>query len=144
MEKPQYSRTSSWSTVSPTSDFYYRPSGEILSGSFRIVKVLPGRYEDPLECRLEEVSLKDVAIPFVALSYCWNSASADEEIFCDGRRLKITQNLFAALRNARATNNPVNLWIDQLCIDQSNIIDRNEQVSKMGAIYRAASGVVIW
>jgi hypothetical protein len=58
--------------------------------------------------------------------------------------MKITPNLFAALRNARATSSAMNLWIDQLCIDQKNIIDRNEQVSKMGAIYRAAGCVIVW
>jgi hypothetical protein len=80
----------------------------------------------------------------MALSYCWNNGSAEDTIYCDDRPMKITPNLFAALRNARATSSAMNLWIDQLCIDQKNIIDRNEQVSKMGAIYRAAGCVIVW
>ena len=108
-------RTDSWSTISPSSDFYYRPSGEIVTPHFRIVNLLPGQPEDPIYCRVQEVSLHDRSARFVALSYCWNSKVAEEVIWCDSRPLKITQNLFAALRNARATNSIVNLWIDQLC-----------------------------
>ncbi|KAF2162815.1 hypothetical protein M409DRAFT_68812 [Zasmidium cellare ATCC 36951] len=139
-----YARSQSWSSLSPTADFYYRLSGEIISGSFRIVTLLPGRPDDPIQCRLHEVSLKDCPTRFIALSYCWNTSKAPETIWCDGRSLQITANLFAALRNARAASAEVNLWIDQICVDQTNIIDRNDQVSKMGAIFKAASGVIVW
>ncbi|KAF7189464.1 Heterokaryon incompatibility protein 6, OR allele [Pseudocercospora fuligena] len=140
----QYTRADSWSKLSPSSDFYYRPSAEILAGGFRIASVLPGRQGDPIQCRIQEVSLKDTGVRFIALSYCWNSTTAEEIIWVDGRPLKVTSNLYAALRNARATTTVVNLWIDQICVDQQNIIDRNEQVGKMGAIFRAASGVIVW
>lgn len=36
------------------------------------------------------------------------------------------------------------LWIDSLCIDQSNGIERNHQVSHMGRIYRNAQRVLVW
>ena len=119
-----YTRSDSWSTLSPTSDFYYRPSGEIVSGIYRIVSVLPGRYDDPIQCRLREVPLKDTTARFLALSYCWNSSQAEEVIWCDGRPMKITANLYGALRNARATNSAVDMWIDQICVDQSSLIGK--------------------
>lgn len=144
MDPTPPSRSSSWNTVSPSADFRYNPAGEILSGSYRICRVLPGRFEDPVRCSLQEVAVRDAGVPFFALSYCWESQAAADVVWLDDRPVKITRNLFAALRNARATGSIVDLWIDQLCIDQNNIIDRNEQVSKMGAIYARARGVIIW
>lgn len=82
-----------------------------MAGTFRIATVFPGRYEDRIHCRIREVSLRDPS-EFVALSYCWNSRfNAEEAIRCNGRPLTITANLDAALRNARGTSNPVDLWI---------------------------------
>ncbi|KJY02566.1 heterokaryon incompatibility protein [Zymoseptoria brevis] len=137
--------SSSWSTAS-ASNVQHRSSNNIASAdSYRIINLLPGEYEDPIiECRLQEVSLKDDSVEFVALSYCPGGPDADVRIWCDGRPLSITADLFAVLRNARARQSTVSLWVDQLCIDQTDTPDRNEQSSKMGQIYRAASGVVIW
>jgi hypothetical protein len=36
------------------------------------------------------------------------------------------------------------LWIDQLCIDQSNILERNHQVGLMASIYSQSRSVLIW
>jgi hypothetical protein len=38
----------------------------------------------------------------------------------------------------------VTLWVDQVCIDQRNVPEKNAQVAKMGEIYRLASLVLIW
>ncbi|KAK4554266.1 hypothetical protein LTR86_008794 [Recurvomyces mirabilis] len=35
-------------------------------------------------------------------------------------------------------------WVDKLCIDQDNILEKNHQVSMMGDIYRHAFEVLIW
>jgi hypothetical protein len=36
------------------------------------------------------------------------------------------------------------LRIDAICINQGNIMERNDQVRQMGSIYKQASGVVVW
>jgi hypothetical protein len=112
MASPFAAPSSSWSHLSPygSSD---RPADEISkTGSFRIVSLLPGEYEDPtIECRLQEVSLSDTSVKYVALSYCWGSRNADVRIWCNSRPVKVTANLYAALRNARARASPVSLWI---------------------------------
>ncbi|ORX95536.1 heterokaryon incompatibility protein-domain-containing protein [Clohesyomyces aquaticus] len=38
----------------------------------------------------------------------------------------------------------VYLWIDGICIDQSNIAERNHQVRQMSEIYKTAVEVIIW
>lgn len=36
------------------------------------------------------------------------------------------------------------LWIDALCIDQNNVLERNHQVQQMGVIYKQAQQVIAW
>jgi hypothetical protein len=36
------------------------------------------------------------------------------------------------------------LWIDTICIDQDNVIEKNQQVQQMGEIYEKAQLVVSW
>jgi hypothetical protein len=77
--------------------------------------------------------------------------SPRHSILCDGRFLKVTSNLRNALcMLANATNlshaskTPSYYWIDALCMDQSNISERNDQVARMAEIYSKAEDVVVW
>jgi hypothetical protein len=70
---------------------------------------------------------------------------------CDGRLIKVTSNLRDALRMLASTaqvpkmpQTPSYYWIDALCMDQSNIPERNEQVERMGDVFRKADGVIVW
>lgn len=44
----------------------------------------------------------------------------------------------------RHTRDEVIIWIDAICIDQSNIPERNYQVQQMRDIYRFAKQVLVW
>jgi len=72
-------------------------------------------------------------------------------IICDGRLVKVTSNLRDALRMlAGATSmpqmpkTPAYYWVDALCMDQSNIPERNDQVKRMGDVFRKADGIIVW
>jgi hypothetical protein len=39
---------------------------------------------------------------------------------------------------------PTYYWIDALCVDQSNITERNAQVARMADVFKKADGVVVW
>lgn len=56
----------------------------------------------------------------------------------------VTTNLEAALRYLRHESTERVLWIDAICIDQSNIEERNHQVPLMKAIYSKATAVQVW
>ena len=84
---------------------------------------------------------------FVALSYCWGSNETPATISCDGKELEVTPNCDAALRRMRmkgrrACVTPI--WVDAICIDQSNVEERNQQVTMMGDIYSTAREVRVW
>ncbi|KAF2728575.1 hypothetical protein EJ04DRAFT_416277, partial [Polyplosphaeria fusca] len=53
-------------------------------------------------------------------------------------------NLFAALRHLRNAKESRSLWIDAICINQSDVIEREIEIKRMGDISRLAHRVVAW
>jgi hypothetical protein len=99
----------------------------------------------------------DTAPAFNALSYTWGKPYREpfgddpelppefiQIISCNGVDIKITQNLFDALSSFRALGVTGNLWVDALCINQSNIDERSSQVLLMGDVYSQAETVLVW
>lgn len=58
--------------------------------------------------------------------------------------LRIADNLFVALQHLRHSDDSRVLWIDAICIDQDNKVERSAEVIEMGSIYRNASQVIVW
>lgn len=80
-----------------------------------------------------------------ALSYTWGDSTNDETVSLPSGTFSISYNLHECLHALRKNGDTDKcLWIDQLCIDQSNTSERNQQVRIMGAVYRKASIVIIW
>lgn len=98
-----------------------------------------------IQCILVATSI-DTPVEYEALSYTWgdDTLSPTRCIDCDGDVVPVTVNLYEALLALRHPNKPRTLWIDALCIDQSNNEERNHQVALMARIYRKAVGVLIW
>lgn len=55
----------------------------------------------------------------------------------------VTQNLHNAL-SVLSSHHPGRWWIDQICIDQNHVPEKNEQVLRMGDVYSGASEVFVW
>ncbi|EOD44888.1 Heterokaryon incompatibility protein [Neofusicoccum parvum] len=84
-------------------------------------------------------------LEYDALSYTWGTSEPDKSIAANNdRRLLVTDNLARAMRRFRHPTEVVNLWIDQLCINQNNPLERSHQVAMMGTIYRSARKVIVW
>jgi Heterokaryon incompatibility protein (HET) len=58
--------------------------------------------------------------------------------------LRIRQNLNIALRHLRQPDRSRKLWIDAISINQNDVEERNQEVGRMGEIYRKADRVIIW
>ena len=110
----------------------------------RLLCILPGRNSDPVVCTTSVVSLADAEGRYHALSYCWGSQDRARPITCDGHIINITPNLESALKRLRTPNISRDLWIDQLCINQDDLQEKEHQVGLMADIYRGASKVLIW
>jgi hypothetical protein len=95
-------------------------------------------------------------LDYEALSYTWGDPKPAQTAFVVpgdgyGERLPgtslildIGSNLACALRHFRNTSSSRILWIDAICINQSNITERNEQVLRMKDIYKYAALVLVW
>lgn len=66
------------------------------------------------------------------------------EIEIHGRGMPVTPNLLLALRHLRYPDRDRILWIDAICIDQTNHGERVQQVRQMASIYKRAEQVIIW
>jgi hypothetical protein len=112
--------------------------------SIRILYLQPAsKRKEVIRCELKAVPL-DTPPSYEALSYAWDSENRDVEIRCHDSTLKITPNCAAALRRLRKRDVSRALWIDAICIDQSSVEERNQQVQHMDKVYRKAELVICW
>lgn len=112
----------------------------------RLVTILPDSDDGTaVQLLMETVSLDD-KIDFEALSYCWGDPGIQEEIVVNNLPLKVTTNLQTALCafRAHAGGKQPRLWIDAICIDQKDNVEKDWQVTLMGDIYNRASNVRTW
>lgn len=97
---------------------------------------------EPITCKLEHVSLS-ASPSFKALSYCWGDANDTRPVTINGCTVAVTVNLESALRQFRAEFHGW-IWIDALCINQSDLEEKGEQVLRMGDIFSKAVEVIAW
>ena len=111
--------------------------------STRLFSLRPGKAHDGIEGCLMTVSLQDCP-PYEALSYVVGDTSVRIPIGCDGDICPVTENLRAALLHLRQVTGERLLWIDQICINQTDPQERNQQVSMMGQIFHKPQRVLVW
>ncbi|KAF1847615.1 HET-domain-containing protein, partial [Cucurbitaria berberidis CBS 394.84] len=109
----------------------------------RVLDLLPGSWNDVVKCDIRIVSL-DGNAAYEALSYVWGESPDTKSIEVSGQRVLITLNLYSALRRLRYSDRKRAIWIDQLCINQWDISEKEIQVSLMRDTYRACSHCVLW
>jgi hypothetical protein len=133
---------STQTTKTPTK-YQYTHLNYTLGQEIRLVVLLPGSLDDPIRCEIVHVNLEDDP-EFDAVSYTWATEYGDDSLsrkvnISNGTHyLPVTINCEAALRQLRRPGSRRKLWIDALCIDQSNISERNHQVGFMDLIYSKA------
>jgi hypothetical protein len=121
--------------------YYYDPLA--LHQSIRVLKLLPGLPNAPMVCSLIEVSLQD-SPDYEAVSYTWGDNTYVDTMTCDGKALGIAANIRDALQRFRSANEVRTLWVDAICINQNDDIEKSQQVGIMGLIYWKAKLVNIW
>ena len=99
--------------------------------------------KDKISCTLSIENL-DANLQYEALSYAWGDSPASVPIDLDGEPFLVTPSLHNALLELRERDADRILWIDAICINQSNLSERGHQVSRMADIYGKATAVVVW
>ncbi|KAK0614716.1 heterokaryon incompatibility protein-domain-containing protein [Immersiella caudata] len=128
------------------STLYPLPTLHPSNNHFRLVDLHPGPHEAPLLCTLSEFPLTDHP-PYEALSYAWQGdhhASGNPIMTLNSQPFPVTRELESALRRLRKTDAPRTMWIDWVCINQADVLERGSQVAIMREIYRRAERVVAW
>jgi len=67
-----------------------------------------------------------------------------QRILINGQLFEVRQNLYDFLIAAQQHAFSGAFWIDQICIDQDNVPEKNHQVTMMASIYKRALKVVVW
>lgn len=81
---------------------------------------------------------------FFAVSYVWGDPAAVCEIEINGTAAKIGASLYAAFNSIRNNTRFRVLWVDALCINQSDREEKSWQVQQMAAIYSRARATISW
>ncbi|UQC86202.1 uncharacterized protein CLUP02_11702 [Colletotrichum lupini] len=116
----------------------------------RLLRLNPDPDSDEVG-NLEVVELRE-APPYYALSHSWTSQHSYQDVLINSQVVTLGADLAACVHRlsqlARSNSEldpPVrHIWIDSICIDQSNLDERAAQVSLMGQLYRSAIRTLIW
>lgn len=114
---------------------------------FRVLDILPygpdGRPEDPIRCGYHIGALHELP-EYETLSYRWGDPEPKLPINVCGEQLGVTRNLYDALFRLRRPDKRRAIWIDQLCINQNDNVEKAAQVRLMRAIYSSCTICNIW
>ncbi|KAF5714604.1 heterokaryon incompatibility 6 OR allele [Fusarium mundagurra] len=135
---------------------YY--SDELDTESFRLATISSGIHPDTksqvLSVTLAKHPLYGASdLAYNALSYTWGSPRdsprltdkvTNTTILLNGLPFEVQANLYDALVELQVSCSGTPIWIDALCINQSNSNERSPQVSVMNQIYGKANRVIVW
>ena len=106
--------------------------------------------EHNLTCELETYCV-DTVPSYEALSYVWGRSTQECNINCNEKTLYITPDLLEFLIRLykrriepEGVSKSFRIWIDAICINQSDSVERAEQIPLMGKIYSGAQQVMVW
>ncbi len=113
--------------------------------TIRIIALYPAKKSvQTLKCMILRVSLDDPP-PYESLSYEWKNETPQRAMQCeDGSIILLTPNCHAALTRLRHKSKYQLLWVDAICINQSDTEERNSQVAMMSEIYKSSIRTLVW
>ncbi|XXH01884.1 hypothetical protein Hte_008246 [Hypoxylon texense] len=118
------------------------------TSQLRILEILPKEPTGKVEGQYHITNLNDLAdTNYTALSYTWDEAHTPEdvrEIQVNRQPFFIRTNLYNFLERASRSMAGRFIYIDAICIDQSDSSEKGLQVQMMTEIYSQASKVVVW
>jgi Heterokaryon incompatibility protein (HET) len=112
-------------------------------GAFRLLILDPGVEEMSITCQLQEFEVSNPP-QYEALSYVWGQDPPIHKIEVNKHLVNIRTNLYCALRRIRHRTQHVPLWVDSVCINQTNESERDKQVREMAKIFQKAQNVCVW
>ena len=127
----------------PSNPYKYQPIPT--KRQIRLIELYPENQSATLHCHIFLASVDKIP-EYEAVSYAWGDPEHTACIECNSnqKQLYMLYNLGVALQDLRRKDEPRILWVDAICTNQNNVVERGEQVQMMRKIYRNAQRVVAW
>ncbi|KAF5652147.1 heterokaryon incompatibility (HET) domain protein [Fusarium sp. NRRL 25303] len=126
--------------------FRYRPLSTPRSIRLLSIAEVENSGGSVLTCYLTEVSLDSPILDYRALSYTWGDPARTTRILVNGEWLVCAcqkESEIPVPLDHQFTF-PTLLWVDAICINQDDPVERAQQVALMQQIYSRASSVLVW
>ncbi|KAI8945117.1 heterokaryon incompatibility protein-domain-containing protein [Xylaria longipes] len=116
-------------------------------GHARFLRIVPQSNESKLifDFITLPISVTECEEKYIAISYCWGDLPADQAlVLADGSTIPITAKVVHILEQITHRTRCNVIWLDAICINQQDPIEKSGQISIMTDIYRFAESVEIW
>lgn len=98
-----------------------------------------------LVCNFHHRDLASSLGAYRAISYCWGDPTPTDRVLCsNGQSLHVTKSCAEILTHVIPRRRTEVFWIDQLCINQEDKVEKSAQVLLMGQIYSSTKQVIAW
>ncbi|CAI4219565.1 unnamed protein product [Parascedosporium putredinis] len=116
-------------------------------GEIRVLQIHPAPSDKPISAIFTYLHLgrpHPQGAAFDALSYMWGDVTDKTQIQLDNEPFTISKRLAAILTTLRRETEPLVIWVDAVCINQDDLVERAAQVQLMRRIYSKADLVRVW
>ena len=96
-----------------------------------------------IELEVLTVKLRD-APPYEAISYTWGKSKQTRDIYLNGRTFTTSIAAYEVLQGRSSIWRSRLVWIDYICINQEDLLEKATQVEQMIQIYYQAQRVIVW
>jgi hypothetical protein len=111
----------------------------------RILEVWVDSYTRELVCKFKVICLDSNTHDYKAVSYTWGDPAPVSRIkFSDGRSFPLSYALSNLFNSLRKRDEEFTVWIDAICINQEDNIEKASQVALMGKVYSSTEQVLLW
>ncbi|KAL8885424.1 MAG: hypothetical protein Q9215_006728 [Flavoplaca cf. flavocitrina] len=133
----------------PASKYEYQP---LQRSQIRLLTILSVD-NDGTRCNLEQSEFEH-SPAYDALSYAWGAQDSNQpSLHCSGGSISISPHLHSALKrfyqkwendDAPDRLSRPRIWVDAICINQNDHVEKAHQVTRMARIYTDARRVIVW
>ncbi|KAK5065393.1 hypothetical protein LTR84_001231 [Exophiala bonariae] len=127
----------------PTANYEYVPLDTVADETrIAVISNNPDR-EAPLSIYLAHCPVV-CEVAYHALSHTWGLDHESCDIIVTGQKWQMRRNLEVVLRYLRSPTHGFAIWVDTLCIDQSDLSERNHQIDRIARIFDRAACVICY